>query len=245
MGRAPCDQNGLRKGAWTPEEDRKLIAYVTKYGHWNWRLLPKFAGLARCGKSCRLRWLNYLRPDVKRGNFSHEEEETIIKLHQKLGNRWSAIAAKLPGRTDNDIKNHWHTALKKRCEQKSDAKRGSGKANVSKSMERISDKCSSDSNTYPVSPQPQPSSSGYPSDAAAATNRENSVVECGDDDGLWFLDAFTEPVCADFWTEPYLIDNSYVPPECEQPQYFSPMLDAELWSQNDFYVHEWDEAFFY
>ncbi|PON80524.1 GAMYB transcription factor [Parasponia andersonii] len=120
MVRTPCcDQNGMKKGTWTPDEDRKLVAYVTRYGCWNWRQLPRFAGLKRCGKSCRLRWMNYLRPNVKRGNYSQEEEETIIKLHESLGNRWSAIAAKLPGRTDNEVKNYWHTYLKKRVQQNS------------------------------------------------------------------------------------------------------------------------------
>ncbi|URE10922.1 Myb-like DNA-binding domain [Musa troglodytarum] len=71
-------------------------------------------GLARCGKSCRLRWTNYLRPDIKRGRFSFEEEETIIQLHSLLGNKWSAIAARLPGRTDNEIKNYWNTHIRKR-----------------------------------------------------------------------------------------------------------------------------------
>ncbi|XP_025014118.2 transcription factor MYB4 [Ricinus communis] len=76
--------------------------------------MPKDAGLLRSGKSCRLRWMNYLRPSIKRGNFSSEEDEIILSLHAMLGNRWSTIATKLPRRTDNDIKNHWHTHLKKR-----------------------------------------------------------------------------------------------------------------------------------
>ncbi|GAB4831088.1 hypothetical protein Ancab_005098 [Ancistrocladus abbreviatus] len=115
MGRAPCcDKNGLKKGPWTPEEDQKLIDYIQKHGYGNWRTLPKNAGLQRCGKSCRLRWTNYLRPDIKRGRFSFEEEEAIIQFHSILGNKWSAIAARLPGRTDNEIKNYWNTHIRKR-----------------------------------------------------------------------------------------------------------------------------------
>ncbi|KAM7254678.1 hypothetical protein ACFE04_019919 [Oxalis oulophora] len=115
MGRSPCcDKNGLKKGPWTPEEDHKLTEYIQKHGYGNWRTLPKNAGLQRCGKSCRLRWTNYLRPDIKRGRFSFEEEETIIQLHSILGNKWSAIATRLPGRTDNEIKNYWNTHVRKR-----------------------------------------------------------------------------------------------------------------------------------
>ncbi|XP_019170636.1 PREDICTED: myb-related protein Hv1-like [Ipomoea nil] len=115
MGRSPCcEKEGLKKGPWTPDEDSQLLAYIEQYGHGSWRALPAKAGLQRCGKSCRLRWTNYLRPDIKRGNFSLQEEQSIIQLHALLGNRWSAIAAHLPKRTDNEIKNYWNTHLKKK-----------------------------------------------------------------------------------------------------------------------------------
>ncbi|KAM0880925.1 hypothetical protein ACQ4PT_033253 [Festuca glaucescens] len=115
MGRIPCcEKDNVKRGQWTPEEDNKLLSYITVHGTRNWRQIPKNAGLQRCGKSCRLRWTNYLRPDLKHGEFTDAEEQTIIKLHSVVGNRWSVIAAQLPGRTDNDVKNHWNTKLKKK-----------------------------------------------------------------------------------------------------------------------------------
>ncbi|KFK39897.1 hypothetical protein AALP_AA3G303000 [Arabis alpina] len=119
MVRTPCcKEEGIKKGAWTPEEDQKLIAYLQLHGEGGWRTLPEKAGLKRCGKSCRLRWANYLRPDIKRGEFTPEEDDTIIKLHALKGNKWAAIATSLAGRTDNEIKNYWNTNLKKRLKQK-------------------------------------------------------------------------------------------------------------------------------
>ncbi|CAD6254453.1 unnamed protein product [Miscanthus lutarioriparius] len=115
MGRSPCcEQAHTNKGAWTKEEDQRLIAYIKAHGEGCWRSLPKAAGLLRCGKSCRLRWINYLRPDLKRGNFTEEEDELIIKFHELFGNKWSLIAGRLPGRTDNEIKNYWNTHIKRK-----------------------------------------------------------------------------------------------------------------------------------
>ncbi|CAN7008794.1 hypothetical protein IGI04_011117 [Brassica rapa subsp. trilocularis] len=115
MGRSPCCEKAhTNKGAWTKEEDQRLIDYIRIHGEGSWRSLPKSAGLLRCGKSCRLRWINYLRPDLKRGNFSDEEDKVIIKLHSLLGNKWSFIAGRLPGRTDNEIKNYWNTHIKRK-----------------------------------------------------------------------------------------------------------------------------------
>ncbi|XVE60755.1 hypothetical protein DITRI_Ditri05aG0152800 [Diplodiscus trichospermus] len=115
MGRSPCCEKAhTNKGAWTKEEDQRLIDYIRVHGEGCWRSLPKAAGLLRCGKSCRLRWINYLRPDLKRGNFTEEEDELIIKLHSLLGNKWSLIAGRLPGRTDNEIKNYWNTHIKRK-----------------------------------------------------------------------------------------------------------------------------------
>ncbi|CAN4092228.1 unnamed protein product [Withania somnifera] len=136
MGRAPCcDKNSVKRGPWSPEEDAKLKSYIEQHGTGgNWIALPQKIGLKRCGKSCRLRWLNYLRPNIKHGGFSEEEDRIICSLYISIGSRWSIIAAQLPGRTDNDIKNYWNTKLKKKLFGKQRQKQGSRKGKEINSM---------------------------------------------------------------------------------------------------------------
>ncbi|KDP40706.1 hypothetical protein JCGZ_24705 [Jatropha curcas] len=111
-------KEAINKGAWTAEEDRKLAEVISIHGAKRWKIIAAKAGLNRCGKSCRLRWLNYLRPNIKRGNISDQEEDLILRLHKLLGNRWSLIAGRLPGRTDNEIKNYWNSHLSKKINKK-------------------------------------------------------------------------------------------------------------------------------
>ncbi|KAK7833849.1 myb-related protein 308 [Quercus suber] len=99
MRKPCCEKKETNKGAWTKQEDQKLIDYIQKHGEGCWRSLPEAA-------------------DLKRGNFGEDEEDLIIKLHALLGNRWSLIAGRLPGRTDNEVKNYWNTHLKRKLLRK-------------------------------------------------------------------------------------------------------------------------------
>lgn len=89
------DENGLKKGPWTSTEDAILVEHVNKYGEGNWNAVQKHSGLQRCGKSCRLRWTNHLRPDLKKGAFTSDEERRIIQLHAHMGNKWARMAAEV------------------------------------------------------------------------------------------------------------------------------------------------------
>ncbi|KAG8079634.1 hypothetical protein GUJ93_ZPchr0007g3293 [Zizania palustris] len=138
MVRPPCcDKEGVKKGPWTPEEDLVLVSYIQEHGPGNWRAVPTRTGLMRCSKSCRLRWTNYLRPGIKRGNFTDQEEKLIVHLQALLGNRWAAIASYLPERTDNDIKNFWNTHLKRKLQGGGDGGEGDGGAASKPSTQRL------------------------------------------------------------------------------------------------------------
>jgi myb proto-oncogene protein len=203
MVRAPCcEKMGLKRGPWSLEEDQILTSYIQKHGHGNWRALPKLAGLLRCGKSCRLRWINYLRPDIKRGNFTNEEEENIIKLHEMLGNRWSAIAAKLPGRTDNEIKNVWHTHLKKKLLKTNETNSETKKRVITKSKIKRSD---SNSSTITQSESVSACTTSS-SDFSSVTVGEKIDVKSED---IESLEEETMPeIDESFWTEAALDETS-------------------------------------
>ncbi|RLM70031.1 myb-related protein MYBAS1-like [Panicum miliaceum] len=108
----------MRKGPWTEQEDMQLVCTVRLFGDRRWDFIAQVSGLNRTGKSCRLRWLNYLHPGLKHGRMSPQEERLIIELHARWGNRWSRIARRLPGRTDNEIKNYWRTHMRKKAQER-------------------------------------------------------------------------------------------------------------------------------
>ncbi|XP_020529088.1 transcription factor MYB6 [Amborella trichopoda] len=196
MVKAKCYTGGkINRGAWTADEDERLREYLKVHGEKKWRSLPARAGLNRCGKSCRLRWLNYLRPDIKRGNFSEDEDDLIIRLHNLLGNRWSLIAGRLPGRTDNEIKNHWNTHLSKKSLTMSELNQ---KVNKKTEEKEHQDRTIE-----------HPSVQEVASSSAASGSSPWNLPECGDFDIDKFFD-FTETQLVEENTVCYNNNNSSV-----------------------------------
>ncbi|CAJ1979025.1 unnamed protein product [Sphenostylis stenocarpa] len=216
MVRAPYfDKNGTKKGAWSEEEDKKLIAYVEKHGHPNWRQLPKFAGLQRCGKSCRLRWMNYLRPNLKRGNYTPKEEQIITDLHKKHGNKWSLIAENLPGRTDNEIKNYWHSHLKKflksnmnnSCDE--DLTSSGCKEFESPVNEALSVECHHIlESSVSISSETSYTDHNSPSLSFSSSHTESNLNMCKEEASVASLETLDLGFSSNFWTEPFISENA-------------------------------------
>ncbi|WOL01958.1 Myb-related protein MYBAS1 isoform X2 [Canna indica] len=165
---------GARKGPWTEQEDLQLVWFVRLFGERRWDFLAKVSGLNRTGKSCRLRWVNYLHPGLKRGRMTPQEEHLVLELHAKWGNRWSRIARKLPGRTDNEIKNYWRTHMRKKAQER---KRSSSPSSSS----------SSGSNDSSINEPPSEvlSSEKHETDSIAEENSPLiSGLELDDTDGI-------------------------------------------------------------
>ncbi|KAL8516196.1 hypothetical protein ACS0TY_014756 [Phlomoides rotata] len=141
------EKEEARKGPWTEEEDGQLVFYVKLLGDRRWDFIAQVSGLKVGGRHniYRLRWVNYLHPDLKRGKITPHEERLILEFQSKWGNRWSRIAQKLPGRTDNEIKNYWRTLMRKKAQEWKKKKGTSPSSSSSLSSSSISYHSSSDS----------------------------------------------------------------------------------------------------
>nr|QMX78320.1 PaGL1-like1 [Platanus x hispanica] len=186
--------NHYKKGLWTVEEDKILMDYIKVHGKGRWNRVAKMTGLKRCGKSCRLRWINYLSPNVKRDDFSEEEDDLIIRLHNLLGNRWSLIAGRVPGRTDNQVKNHWNTCLSKKLgikkKKKKKIKVGVTSVTLSRECREVGETLRSPEDSNPKVPicggDIEPKVTGGSQDAVDTSDTQEPVMDESYMGSFWF-----------------------------------------------------------
>ncbi|PON93387.1 MYB transcription factor [Trema orientale] len=190
-------ENENKRGLWTAEEDKILLDHIRVHGRGNWNRTARETGLKRCGKSCRLRWMNYLSPSVKRGDFSEAEEDLIIRLHKLLGNRWSLIAGRVPGRTDNQVKNHWNTCLSKKLGIKKGKSKVVGMKNVTQSLSGELDK--------KVCTPSGPYLSELPNNTSEAQG--NKVIKDGSQSPPGFMRGQGEVEMSDNYDSPFLFSS--------------------------------------
>ncbi|CAI0451777.1 unnamed protein product [Linum tenue] len=206
-------QDETRKGPWTEQEDILLNNFVHLFGDRRWDFIAKVSGLNRTGKSCRLRWVNYLHPGLKRGKMTPQEEKLVVELHAKWGNRWSRIARKLPGRTDNEIKNYWRTHMRKKAQERKRAA-----ATMSSPSSSSSSNHSSSSNT------------------TTTTGKTNDLMQVGDKgysmDDIWkdIEGTIFEPVVSEGLTQEGC--NFSGPPSLVSPDWDYCTNDT-LWKLDD------------
>ncbi|XP_072983224.1 myb-related protein MYBAS2-like [Typha latifolia] len=194
----------LRKGPWTEQEDLQLVWFVGLFGERRWDFLAKVSGLNRTGKSCRLRWVNYLHPGLKRGRMTPQEEQLVLELHAKWGNRWSRIARKLPGRTDNEIKNYWRTHMRKKAQEE---KRSSSSPSTSTSSSSSSE---APSEVGPEKHECDDSKEGS-SSLMTGFGEDEEGVKGYPMDQLWNEIAASEPVISEMSFEEYNLSRHSMP----------------------------------
>ncbi|GAV57880.1 Myb_DNA-binding domain-containing protein [Cephalotus follicularis] len=212
-----------RKGPWTEQEDILLVNFVHLFGDRRWDFIAKVSGLNRTGKSCRLRWVNYLHPGLKRGKMTPQEERLVLELHSKWGNRWSRIARKLPGRTDNEIKNYWRTHMRKKAQENKRLVSSSSSFSNSSSSSTIT---ASDSQNFPDTGKASFYDTGGPK-MIDLEGKKSEQVEEGDKG--YSMD--------DIWKDIALSDKNIIQPVCdgyseEGYSFFCPSMASPPWEDS-------------